>query len=156
MTVDAAKARLAAAYYNSGGFDPVTNPGGFDVSADGLTEGHIVNLPASLADVGVVAGYVGEQAALAGQSAASAGAAVEAMVGMVTASSEANDLAVDAVAASAATAQSAAAAAVEASALVRGLEIGLAAGGYARLATISGASIEIGLAAGGWAVVSLT
>jgi hypothetical protein len=149
-------AKAVAGFWNADPYDPATNPGGMDEAVDGSVAGHAENFPAALTATAKMAAYTGEQASLAGQYAASAAVAVEAMAGMIAAANEGNDLALAEIAAAASTAQGAAAAAVEASALVRGLEIGLAAGGYARVATISGASIEIGLAAGGWAVVSLT
>jgi hypothetical protein len=65
--VGAAVERLADGYYNS---DPVgpDNPGGF---AD---DGHQTNFPAALADVGAVAGMVGDVGALAEQAVSDVGA----------------------------------------------------------------------------------
>ena len=49
MTLAAAYARLTTGYYNSNPYSALTNPGGF------AADGHVINFPAALADVGLVA-----------------------------------------------------------------------------------------------------
>lgn len=53
--------RLKDRYWNENAVS-LTNPGGFDESADGLTAGHVVNYPNSLVDVGDATAYVGDVA----------------------------------------------------------------------------------------------
>lgn len=63
--------RARAGYWNSQPVHAATNPGGMDVSDDGLTRGHVTNFPEAVSAVGNMAQWTGEQAEAAEVSVAS-------------------------------------------------------------------------------------
>lgn len=72
-------ARAITGYWNARPVHAATNPGGMDVSDDGLTRGHIENFPAAVAAIGNMAQWTGEQADAASASADAAEAAANAI-----------------------------------------------------------------------------